>query len=119
LENVSLLKLNSLELSAFSDGETVHQRMDDVLSQGLKKILVTNEGNEILFQSADELICTMPIAVETVVNSSGAGDAFLGGFVHGIVHHMSATESLEIAKKMAFKTLQSKNAINNSSIDKV
>jgi pseudouridine kinase len=121
LENVSLLKLNSLELSAFSDGETVQVRMDDVLSQGLKKILVTNEGNEILYQSADEHIRTMPIAVDTVVNTSGAGDAFLGGFIHGIVHHMSATESLEIAKKMAFNTLQSKNSINinDPSIDKV
>jgi len=119
LENVSLLKLNSLELSAFSDGETVQERMDDLLSQGLKKILVTNEGNEILYQSVDEHIRTMPIAVDTVVNTSGAGDAFLGGFIHGLVHHMSATESLEIAKKMAFDTLQSKNSIykNNTSLD--
>ncbi len=121
LTNVSLLKLNFLELSAFSDGETVQERMDDLLSQGLKKILVTNEGNEILYQSVDEHIRTMPIAVDTVVNTSGAGDAFLGGFVHGIIHHMSARESLEIAKKMAFNTLKSKNSINrnNSSIDKV
>ena len=121
LTNVSLLKLNFLELSAFSDGETVQERMDDLLSQGLKKILVTNEGNEILYQSVDEHIRTMPIPADTVVNTSGAGDAFLGGFVHGIIHHMSARESLEIAKKMAFNTLKSKNSINrnNSSIDKV
>jgi pseudouridine kinase len=121
LTNVSLLKLNFLELSAFSDGETVQERMDDLLSQGLKKILVTNEGNEILYQSVDEHIRTMPIAVDTVVNTSGAGDAFLGGFIHGIIHHMSARESIEVAKKMAFNTLQSKNSINrnNSSIDKV
>lgn len=121
LTNVSLLKLNFLELSAFSDGETVQERMDDLLSQGLKKILVTNEGNEILYQSVDEHIRTMPIPVDTVVNTSGAGDAFLGGFVHGIIHHMSARESIEIAKKMAFNTLKSKNSINrnNSSIDKV
>lgn len=121
LENVSLLKLNSLELSAFSDGETVQQRMDDALSQGLKKILVTNEGNEIHYRSADERISTMPMVADTVVNSSGAGDAFLGGFIHGIVQHMSAAESIEIAKKMAFNTLQSKNSINlnDPSIDKV
>lgn len=107
LNCISLLKVNSRELKALSEKETIDLRIEDLLCQGLGKILITNSGDEIIYKSKVEHIKTMPLAATSIVNSSGAGDAFLGGFIHGIINEKSLTDCLEIAKKTAFLTLQS------------
>ncbi len=112
LKYITLLKVNLNELKALSDKATVDQRIDDVLSRGLKKLLITDSGNEIIYKSGNEHIRTMPFEATAIVNSSGAGDAFLGGFIHGIINKKSITQCLEIAKKTAFLTLQSPNSTN-------
>jgi pseudouridine kinase len=114
LQYITLLKLNVKELKALSDKETDDLRMDDLLSRGLAKILITNSGNEIIYRSKNEHIKTMPLKAETIVNSSGAGDAFLGGFIQGILNKKSVAHCLEIAKKTAFLTLQSPNSTNTN-----
>lgn len=112
LKYITLLKLNALELNAFSHKETTDEKIADLLGQGLKKILVTDEGNEIIYKSEVENIRSMPIVVDKIVNTSGAGDAFLGGFIHGIINEMSTIECLELGKKRAFLTLQSTSSIS-------
>ena len=114
LNCITLLKLNLKELKALSDKATVDQRIDDLLSQGLAKVLVTNSGNEIIYKSKDEHIKTMPPEAAEIVNSSGAGDAFLGGFIHGIMNEKSLAQCLEIAKKTAFLTLQASSSTNRN-----
>ena len=114
LDCITLLKLNLKELKALSDKATVDQRIDDLLSQGLAKVLVTNSGNEIIYKSKDEHIKTMPPEAAEIVNSSGAGDAFLGGFIHGIMNEKSLAQCLEIAKKTAFLTLQASSSTNRN-----
>lgn len=114
LQYITLLKLNVKELNALSDKETVDLRMDDLLSRGLAKILITNSGNEIIYKSKNEHIKTMPLKADTIVNSSGAGDAFLGGFIHGILNEKSLAHCMEIAKKTAFLTLQSATSTNTN-----
>ncbi len=112
LNYITLLKVNVKELKALSAQTTVDLCMDDLLSRGLKKILITNSGNEIIYKSEKEQINTMPLEATEIVNSSGAGDAFLGGFIHGIINEKSLTQCLEIAKKTAFLTLQSSKSTN-------
>jgi pseudouridine kinase len=112
LKYITLLKLNLIELKALSNKETVDQRIDDLLNRGVAEILITNSGNEIIYKSKNEYIKTMPPEAKTIVNSSGAGDAFLGGFIHGILNEKSIAQCLEIAKKTAFLTLQSSTSTN-------
>lgn len=114
LNHITLLKLNLKELSALSDKETVDLRIDDLLIRGLKKILITSSGNEIIYKSKDEHIKTLPPEATEIVNSSGAGDAFLGGFIHGILNEKSIAQCLEIAKKTALLTLRSSTSTNTN-----
>ncbi|MEI6062391.1 MAG: PfkB family carbohydrate kinase [Bacteroidota bacterium] len=114
LKYITLLKLNLKELDALSDKATIDSKMDELLSRGLEKILMTNSGNEIICKSKNEYIKTMPLKANTIVNSSGAGDAFLGGFIHGILNEKSLAHCLEIAKKTAFLTLQSSTSTNTT-----
>ncbi|MFZ4707574.1 MAG: PfkB family carbohydrate kinase [Bacteroidales bacterium] len=120
LNYITLLKLNLKELNALSDKATVDQRIDDLLSRGLEKILITSSGDEIIYKSKAEHIKTMPLEVTEIVNSSGAGDAFLGGFIHGILNEKSIAHCLEIAKKTALLTLRSSTSTNtNITLSKV
>ncbi|NVO20024.1 MAG: hypothetical protein HXX13_10005 [Bacteroidetes bacterium] len=114
LQYITLLKLNVRELKALSDKESVEERVDDLLNRGLEKILLTNSGNEIIYKSTVEQINAMPLEVTEIVNTSGAGDAFLGGFVHGLMHKMSSSQCLEIAKKSAYLTLRSSSSTNTN-----
>lgn len=114
LKYISLLKVNIRELNALSDKETTDQQTDDLLNRGLSKIIVTNTDKEIFFKSNKEHIKTMPIEAKKIINSSGAGDAFLAGFIHGIIHNMSTENCLETAKKIAYLTLQSSSSTNRN-----
>ena len=114
LINVALLKVNALELAALSDKAMPEEQIDDLLLQGLQSVLVTDKGHEIMYKSRTECIKSMPILVDTIVNASGAGDAFLAGFTHGLMHDKSSSVSLELAKKMAYLTLQSPSSTNTN-----
>jgi pseudouridine kinase len=114
LKHISLLKVNLMELEILSDKVTTDLKIDDLLSRGLKEIIVTNSSKEIIFKSKHKHIKTMPIEAKTIVNASGAGDAFISGFVHGIINNNTTDDCMGIAKKMAFQTLQSINSTNNN-----
>lgn len=112
LSKVFLLKVNALELAALSDKDTQDKQTDELLSLGLLSILVTDKGSEIMYRSRTECIKSMPIIADAIVNASGAGDAFLAGFIHGLIHGIDTASSLHIAKKMAWLTLQSSSSVN-------
>ncbi len=112
LEYITLLKLNRIELIELSNRETTEQKIAELLERGLAQALVTNSAEEIIYKSKDEFFTAMPIVEQKIANASGAGDAFLSGFTHGIIHHRKVGDCLEIAKKTASLTLQSTNSIN-------
>lgn len=114
LNHISLLKVNLMELEILSDKATTDLKIDDLLNRGLKEIIVTNSSSEIIFKSNHKHIKTMPIEAKTIINASGAGDAFVGGFVHGIINNKTTEDCIEIAKEVAFQTLQSLNSTNNN-----
>jgi len=114
LKYIDLLKLNRIELNALSDKKTIDEKTVDLLNQGLCKVIITNADQEIIYSSKDEKINTMPIKVPKIISSSGAGDAFLAGFTHGIIHKKSTQDCMEIAKKTACLTLQSPYSTNQN-----
>ncbi|MDY4788204.1 MAG: carbohydrate kinase family protein [Bacilli bacterium] len=49
----------------------------------------------------------------TVVNATGAGDAFSAGLAYGFNHHLKIEEILKLANKMACETLKVDSAVNS------
>ncbi len=113
LQYIDLLKVNQIELDELSKVTPLKKQLEELHKQGIKQLLVTNQAEEIMLSSKDYLIKTTPIPCETIVNASGAGDAFISGFVHGMIHHLSDEECLTYAKKVAYLTLLSNNSTNN------
>jgi len=111
LHLIDVLKVNVFELNALSNKDSKTEQMNDLKQRGLKNLIVT-DGEKEIYLLNERLTKTSPIKVENVINASGAGDAFLSGFVHGIINNVSDDEKLEYAKKMAYHTLLCDEATN-------
>jgi len=72
-----------------------------VLTDGMQGAVLYSGGDEIRQPSYD---------VE-VKDTTGAGDAFIAGFLAGIAHELSTTQSLEIAAKWAASAVQSESSV--------
>jgi len=110
LSSIFLLKLNMMELDALSDKIKISERLDELLNQGLSSVILTNSAKEIIFKSTNTHITTKPISIQKIENATGAGDAFVSGYIHGLMQGKLIEECLEIAKKAAYSCLQSPNS---------
>ncbi len=113
LKYINLLKVNQIELDKLSSEVKLLDQLNDLQSRGASSILVTNQDKEIILATKEEILKVKPIHLTNIVNASGAGDAFLSGFVHGMIHRLSNQESLLYAKKLAYLTLLSNNSTNS------
>ncbi len=113
LKYIDLLKVNRLELDKLSNEQILLNQITDLQKRGATKIIITNQDQEITLVTKEEILTTNPISLTNVINASGAGDAFLSGFVHGMIHGLNNQKSLLYAKKLAYLTLLSNNSTNN------
>ena len=72
-----------------------------VLTEGMQGAVLYSGGNEI----------RQPAFKVEVKDTTGAGDAFIAGYLAGIAHELSTTQSLEIAAKWAASAVQSESSV--------
>jgi len=72
-----------------------------VLTDGVQGAVLYSGGNEI----------RQPSYNVEVKDTTGAGDAFIAGYLAGIAHELSTTQSLEIAAKWAASAVQSESSV--------
>ena len=112
LNYIDILKVNQLELDKLSNEQELTLQIEDVLQKGVSNLLITNQDSDILLATKQDIIISKPIKIDKITNTSGAGDAFLSGFVYGMIHQLSNQEKLLYAKKLAYITLLSHNSTN-------
>jgi sugar/nucleoside kinase (ribokinase family) len=72
-----------------------------VITDGMQGAVLYTRGSEI----------SQPAYKVEVKDTTGAGDAFIAGYLAGIAHELSATQSLEIAAKWAASAVQSESSV--------
>ena len=72
-----------------------------VLTEGMQGAVLYSGGNEI----------RQPAFKVEVKDTTGAGDAFIAGYLAGIAHDLTTTQSLEIAAKWAASAVQSESSV--------
>ena len=96
---------NEQEITSLIDAKN----FDEVItfSKSLEKIIVVTRGeNGAVAIKGDEVIeCGVKGGLK-IVDLTGAGDLFAGGFLHGQVNNMSLKESLEKGTEMSSKVIQ-------------
>ena len=96
---------NEQEIMSLIDAKS----FDDVInfSKSLGKIIVLTRGEKgAVAINGDEVVeCGVKQGLK-VVDLTGAGDLFAGGFLHGYVNKMSLKESLDKGTEMSSKVIQ-------------
>lgn len=115
LYQISILKVNQLELNELSKANSTEEQLNDLHKKGAHTILLTQQEKEAILSRKGISISLAPEKVENIVNTSGAGDAFLSGFIHGMVNEYNDEKKLNLANSAARITMGS----NDSTSDKL
>lgn len=75
-----------------------------LLDQGVRLVLITMGPKGIYFRSRDDEV-RLPARTREIVDTMGAGDAFIAGFLYGFVHTLPLLKALEIGQFTASLTL--------------
>lgn len=104
LSKIDTLKLNTIELSELSNQPDIKSQMIELRNNGLNNVLVTDGKNEIRLLN-NNYYEVLPTQIDDIVNASGAGDAFLSGFIQGVIENVKDEEKLRYANILAHYTL--------------
>jgi pseudouridine kinase len=114
LSYISVLKVNQIELDMLSKEPNLEAQIKDLLDQGLKEILVTNKENPVYYSNKSQTKVFKTLHCDNIVNATGAGDAFISGYVYGLVTNAPLDKRVAIAMKFARDTL----TVQTSTIEK-
>lgn len=108
-----IVKVNQTEAVALSGIKgDVEAMARQFIGQGVTRIYITM-GARGVYCSDGEQGVLMPSQPVTVVNATGAGDAFMAGVVHAELGGSSMREACAMGVKAASLALQSSTAIND------
>ena len=104
---------NKLDITFANEQEIMSlidaKNFDDVItfSKSLSKTVVVTRGEKgaVAFNGDEVVECGVKEGLK-IVDLTGAGDLFAGGFLHGHVNNMSLKDSLEKGTEMSSKVIQ-------------
>jgi len=121
---IHTIKPNKLEVEQLCDttinnDKDVKNAISILLNKGVKNIVVSL-GEKGIYYGNNNCIGKLVNKKVKVVNSTGAGDAFMAGLVYGYINNKSLLDSCKISMTASALTLEHESTINpNLSIDKI
>ena len=104
LKHIDIYVANDQEARALSGEDNIIKAAKTLKSYGAKMVLIKKGENGVLFYS-DRFIFSLPAyPVEGVVDPTGAGDTFAGGFM-GYLAKTGRVNSLALKKALAYGTV--------------
>ena len=105
------LKLNQAEALAITNCTAVDNAAAVLLKMGVQHVFVTLGSDGVMCCDAARSE-RVPAITTQVINTTGAGDAFLAGVVHAFVNGLGSNESAGFGLRTAHATLQTHQAVN-------
>lgn len=123
LNRLEMLKPNLLEAEEIS-GLTIHgpKSYDDMLEYfnkaGVGSIVISMAGEGVIARRDKEIyhISTLDIDIK---NTTGAGDAFMAGYIYGQYHDKSFLDSLRYAVSNSCIALMSEDSVNRNNSEEM
>ncbi|WP_449621150.1 ribokinase [Robertmurraya sp. Marseille-Q9965] len=85
--------LTNIEVSSL---ETAEKAAETLLMQGYKNVIITLGSKGVLFKNSSEMKYVKAHTVKAV-DTTAAGDSFIGSFAYGLSNEMSVEQSLNLA----------------------
>ncbi len=118
LEYVDIIKVSDEETRLLTGFEDEVKASEELLNMGIKTVIVTLGEKGALVRNKDGYIYSEAEKVEAV-DTTGAGDAFMGGFLHKVIKSGKSEFTLDeikafadFANKVAGSCVQHRGAIN-------
>ena len=94
ISKTNILLINESELHLLTKEQNVNKAIKEVLSMGPEKVIVKFGSKGAKCFSENENIAVGVYPVKKVIDPTGAGDVFGGGFISGLVDGMSIKEAM-------------------------
>ncbi len=112
LKDIYLIKCNLFEARALCDDDTL-LALDAcklLLDMGIKKVVVSAASDNIYYGENSRVNCFTINRIDSIVNTTGCGDALFSGIVDRIIANDSLYNALVLGHKLSLLTLQSESA---------
>lgn len=105
-KNVDILIANEMEIKSFYQLNDLNEIVEKIKQQNFAFCAVTrSEKGAIVFEKNQPIIIEAS-PIKKLVDSTGAGDAFAGGFLYAIIEGLGAKKGGELGAKAASKIVQ-------------
>jgi adenosine kinase len=103
------------ELAAINGFQTVEDLLTDLLnecSDKKKSIVITDGANPVFYfegnsSGIESNIVNVPkVKAEEIVDTTGAGDSFVAGFIHALIEGKSTRECIEFGTEISAKVIK-------------
>lgn len=108
---INTIKCNALELVALSNESDVTRGLLALNQQGVQRVIVTQGKDKIIESTSTSTNYYMPPST-SVMNVTGAGDAFTAGIVAGMAMNFSNDQQIKLAMRMSEITIQSATTVS-------
>ncbi|MEK4627147.1 carbohydrate kinase [Solibacillus sp. FSL R7-0682] len=98
----------NMELTSFSQYEKAIQQLH---LKGAKSVLLTLGENGVMVGHEEKITHYKAMRTSQIVDVTGAGDAFVSAFLHGVLNNESIEEAVKLGLISASKTLQSDKTV--------
>ena len=120
-ELVDYLLPNEIELKELTHTENVLKAIHILKSRGVKEVIVKLGKLGAGYEDKSKLVTFPAVPVEQRVDTTGAGDCFVAGFLYGMLQQEDIAQAIKIANLTASYSIQKKGAAisfpNKSEID--
>jgi len=118
---VDYLLPNEIELKELTHTENILKAIHILKSRGVKEVIVKLGKLGAGYEDKGTLNLFPAVPVEQVVDTTGAGDCFIAGFLYGMLQQEDIAQAIKIANLTASYSIQRKGAAisfpNKSEID--
>jgi pseudouridine kinase len=112
LSRISLLKGNAAEIAALSKVKgDINSQINALLNLGVKRVVATS-GQGPVYYNQDGMIKSATPLPEKPLSTTGCGDAFMSGLIHGILLGSTFDQSIDFGFKAASATMKVVGACN-------
>ena len=107
----NLIEAEHLSQLKYQSAEDLKLMLKTFINNGVKQVFISQGESGCFYGNAYES-GTFSTKKKKVINSSGAGDAFMAGLVFGFLNDFNMKETATFASCMSLATLQSEEAVN-------
>jgi len=109
-ELVDYLLPNEIELKELTHTENILEAIHLLKSRGVKEVIVKLGKQGAAYEGKDKLLSFPAVPVERVIDTTGAGDCFVAGFLRGMLQQEDIAQAIRIANLTASYSIQKKGA---------